>query len=95
VLAPTVVRPFALDRLRRHEPQTQTQKGTAVGAGVGAVAGAAIGRDGKGAAIGAGLGALGGYMWSKRMEDKKAAMEQRHRRHRRGGDADARTTSSS
>ena len=55
---------------------TQTQKGTAVGAGVGAVAGAAIGRDGKGAAIGAGLGALGGYVWSKHMADKKAAMEQ-------------------
>lgn len=54
---------------------SQTQKGTAVGAGVGAVAGAAIGRDAKGTAIGAGLGALGGYIWSKRMEDKKAAME--------------------
>lgn len=52
-----------------------TQKGTAVGAGVGAVAGAAIGGDGKGAAIGAGLGALGGYVWSKHMADKKAAME--------------------
>ncbi len=55
---------------------TPTQKGTAIGAGVGAVAGAAIGRDGKGAAIGAGLGALGGYVWSRHMADKKAAMEQ-------------------
>src|SRR4030095_7548703 len=55
---------------------SQTQKGTAVGAGVGAVTGALIGHDAKGAAIGAGVGALGGYVWSKHMQDKKAAMEQ-------------------
>lgn len=55
---------------------TPNQKGTAVGAGVGAVAGAAIGGNTQGAAIGAGLGALGGYVWSKHMQDKKAAMEQ-------------------
>ncbi|MBX3587128.1 MAG: OmpA family protein [Ramlibacter sp.] len=54
---------------------TPNQKGTAVGAGVGAVAGAAIGGNTQGAAIGAGLGALGGYVWSKHMQDKKAAME--------------------
>lgn len=54
---------------------TPNQKGTAVGAGIGAVAGAAIGGNAQGTAIGAGLGALGGYVWSKHMQDKKAAME--------------------
>jgi outer membrane protein OmpA-like peptidoglycan-associated protein len=54
---------------------SQTQKGTAVGAGVGALAGAAIGHDVKGAAIGGLVGAAGGYVWSKHMADKKAAME--------------------
>jgi outer membrane protein OmpA-like peptidoglycan-associated protein len=54
---------------------SQTQKGTAVGAGVGALAGAAIGGDAKGAAIGGLVGAAGGYVWSKHMQDKKAAME--------------------
>lgn len=52
-----------------------TQKGSAIGAGVGAVAGAAIGGNTKGAAIGGAVGALGGYVWSKHMQDKKAAME--------------------
>lgn len=54
---------------------TETQRGAAIGAGVGALAGAVIGGDTKGAAIGAGVGALGGYVWSKQMQDKKAAME--------------------
>lgn len=54
---------------------TPTQKGTAIGAGVGAVAGAAIGGNTKGAVIGGALGAAGGYIWSKHMADKKAAME--------------------
>lgn len=57
------------------------QKGTAVGAGVGAGAGAAIGamtggKAGTGAAIGGVLGAVAGNLWSKRMEDKRKAMEQ-------------------
>jgi outer membrane protein OmpA-like peptidoglycan-associated protein len=54
---------------------TETQRGAAIGAGVGALAGAVIGGDTKGAAIGAGVGALGGYVWSRQMQDKKAAME--------------------
>lgn len=55
---------------------SDTQRHTAIGAGIGALAGAAIG-DSKGAAVvGAGLGALGGYVWSKQMQQKKAAMEQ-------------------
>lgn len=55
---------------------SETQKGTATGAGIGALAGVIIGDSKGGTAIGAGLGALGGYVWSKHMQDKKAAMEQ-------------------
>ena len=65
---------------------TETQKGTATGAGIGAAVGTVIGvataggNTGRsaatGAAVGAGLGALGGYVWSKKMEDQKKAMEQ-------------------
>lgn len=53
---------------------SKTQRDAAIGAGVGAVAGAVIG-DTKGAVIGGALGAAGGYVWSKHMADKKAAME--------------------
>lgn len=61
---------------------SETQKGTAQGAGIGAVAGALLGAatDGskgaaKGAVIGGALGAGGGYIWSKKMQEQKAAME--------------------
>lgn len=61
---------------------TPTQQGTASGAGIGAVAGAAIGAltNGSrgaiaGAAIGGAAGAGGGYLWSKKMQDQKQAME--------------------
>lgn len=61
---------------------TETQQGTAKGAGIGAVAGAVLGAatgGSKGAATGAVLGgavgAGGGYLWSKKMQDQKAAME--------------------
>ncbi len=54
---------------------SKTQRDSAIGAGVGAVAGAVIGGDTKGAVIGGALGAAGGYVWSKHMADKKAAME--------------------
>lgn len=54
---------------------TPAQRSTAIGAGIGAVAGAVIGGDGRGAAIGAGVGALGGYVWSRHMQEKQAAME--------------------
>jgi outer membrane protein OmpA-like peptidoglycan-associated protein len=63
----------------------ETQKGTATGAAVGALAGAVLGNvtaggnkgrsTGTGAAVGGVAGALGGYIWSKNMQDKKAAME--------------------
>jgi outer membrane protein OmpA-like peptidoglycan-associated protein len=60
---------------------SERQKGTAQGAGIGAVAGAVIssvtgGNAGTGAAIGGVLGAVGGNLWSKRMEDRRMAMEQ-------------------
>ena len=62
---------------------SETQRGTAQGAGIGAVAGALLGAatgGSKGAATGAVLGgavgAGGGYIWSKKMQDQKAAMEQ-------------------
>ncbi|MDI1268828.1 MAG: OmpA family protein [Polaromonas sp.] len=62
---------------------SETQQGTAKGAGIGAVAGAVLGAatgGSKGAATGAVLGgavgAGGGYLWSQRMQQQKAAMEQ-------------------
>lgn len=65
---------------------SETQKGTATGAGVGAALGGLIGaataggHTGRsaatGAAVGAAIGAAGGYVWSKKMEDQKRAMEQ-------------------
>jgi outer membrane protein OmpA-like peptidoglycan-associated protein len=60
----------------------ETQQGTAKGAGIGALAGAVLGaatNGSKGAATGAilggAVGAGGGYIWSKKMQDQKAAME--------------------
>jgi len=59
---------------------SERQKGTATGAGIGAVAGAVIssatgGKAGTGAVVGGALGAVAGNLWSKRMEEKRAAME--------------------
>jgi len=61
---------------------TPTQQGAAKGAGLGAVGGAALGAliDGgrgarTGALLGAAAGGTGGYVWSRRMEDQKRAME--------------------
>ena len=61
---------------------SETQKGTAQGAGIGAVGGALLGAalgGQKGATTGAVLGgvagAVGGNIWSKKMQDQKAAME--------------------
>lgn len=63
---------------------SETQRTTGTGAAIGAAAGALVGgltqRDAKGAAagaaIGGALGAGGGYLWSQRMQEQKAAMEQ-------------------
>ena len=60
---------------------SERQKGTAVGGGVGAGVGAVLGSAtggsaGTGAVIGGVLGAVAGNLWSKRMEDRRTAMEQ-------------------
>ena len=62
---------------------SEREQGTAKGAGIGAAAGAVLGAvtgnhntAAKGAVIGAAVGAVGGNLWSKRMEDKRRAMEQ-------------------
>jgi outer membrane protein OmpA-like peptidoglycan-associated protein len=59
---------------------SERERGTATGAGIGAVAGAVIGsatggRAGTGAVVGGVVGAVAGNLWSKRMEEKRAAME--------------------
>lgn len=61
---------------------SETQQDTAKGAGIGAVAGAVIGAAtggsrgaATGAVLGGAVGAGGGYLWSKKMQDQKAAME--------------------
>jgi outer membrane protein OmpA-like peptidoglycan-associated protein len=61
---------------------SQTQQDSAKGAAIGAAAGALLGvatgggkNAGKGAVLGAGAGALGGYIWSQKMQEQKAAME--------------------
>ena len=63
---------------------SETQRDTGTGAAIGAVVGAVIGgttgggskRVGTGAVIGAAVGAGGGYLWSRHMQEQKAAMEQ-------------------
>ena len=59
---------------------SERQKGTAAGAAIGAAAGAVLssatgGKAGTGAVVGGAVGAVAGNLWSKRMEDKRAAME--------------------
>lgn len=73
---------FAASSLVGCANMTETQSDTAKGAGIGAVAGAVIGGvtgGSKGAAIGAAVGAAagagGGYLWSKNMQEQRAAME--------------------
>jgi len=62
------------------ETQRTTGTGAAIGAAAGAVIGGVTGGGGKGvatgAAVGAALGAGGGYLWSQRMQEQKATMEQ-------------------
>ncbi|MGQ3051520.1 MAG: OmpA family protein [Roseateles sp.] len=60
---------------------SEREQGTAKGAGAGAVAGAIIGATtggnaGRSAVIGGAVGAIAGNLWSKRMEDKRAALAQ-------------------
>jgi outer membrane protein OmpA-like peptidoglycan-associated protein len=58
------------------EREQGTAKGAVIGAAAGAVIGSATGgRAGTGAAVGGVVGAVAGNLWSKRMEEKRAAME--------------------
>ena len=60
------------------ETQQDTAKGAGIGALGGAVLGAAVGGSKgavTGAVLGGAVGAGGGYIWSKKMQDQKAAME--------------------
>ena len=61
---------------------SETQQDTAKGAGIGALAGAVLGAAtggsrgaATGAVLGGAVGAGGGYIWSKKMQDQKMAME--------------------
>jgi outer membrane protein OmpA-like peptidoglycan-associated protein len=61
---------------------TETQQDTAKGAGIGALGGAVLGAAvggsrgaATGAVLGGAVGAGGGYIWSKKMQEQKAAME--------------------
>ncbi|GMV03391.1 MAG: OmpA family protein [Burkholderiaceae bacterium] len=62
------------------ETQQRTAIGTGVGAVVGAALGSAVGGSGgatrTGAVLGAAAGGIGTYVWSRRMEEQKQAMEQ-------------------
>jgi len=75
----TLVAVSTLAALAACENMTAREQGTATGAGIGAILGAAIGSSsgnaGKGAAIGAVGGAVAGNLWSKHMEEKRAALE--------------------
>lgn len=63
------------------ETMSEREKSTAQGAAIGALAGAVLssatgGKAGTGAVAGAAVGAIAGNLWSKRMEEKRVAMEQ-------------------
>lgn len=62
------------------ESMSERERGTATGAGVGAMAGAVIGaatggQAGQSAVLGGAVGALAGNLWSKRLQDKREALE--------------------
>lgn len=58
------------------EREQGTAKGAAVGAAAGAVLGSVTGGSpGRSAVIGGAVGAVAGNLWSKRMEDKRRALE--------------------
>ena len=60
-------------------PNSTTATHTGIGAAAGAAVGAAVTRGNnrlRGAAIGAAIGGAGAYLWSKHMQEQKAAMEQ-------------------
>lgn len=60
---------------------SEREQGTAQGAGIGALGGAVIGavtggRAGTGAVLGGAAGAVAGNLWTKRMQDRRQALEQ-------------------
>lgn len=62
------------------ESMSERERGTATGAGVGAMAGAVIGsatggKAGQSAVLGGAVGAIAGNLWSKRLQDKREALE--------------------
>jgi outer membrane protein OmpA-like peptidoglycan-associated protein len=82
-LATTAVATVLAVALAGCENMSERQRGTAMGAGIGAATGAIIGattgdseRAAKGAVIGGAIGAIAGNVWSKKMEDKRRAMEE-------------------
>lgn len=59
-----------------NDRQSTTLKGAAIGAASGAVLSSATGgRAGTGALVGGAVGALAGNLWSRRLEEKQAAMQ--------------------
>ncbi len=86
IIAPLLSITVAASGLYGCAGMSETQRDTGTGAAIGAVAGAVIGRataggnkgrsTATGAAVGAILGAGGGYLWSKHMQEQKAAMEE-------------------
>ena len=59
---------------------SEREQGTAKGAGIGALGGAVLGavtgnNAGTGAVVGGAIGAVAGNLWSKRMEDRRKALE--------------------
>ncbi|MBK5205335.1 MAG: OmpA family protein [Polaromonas sp.] len=83
VITSLVAATLAVAALSGCADMTPTQKGTAQGAGIGAGLGALLGAAtggskgaAQGAVLGGAVGAGGGYLWSKKMQDQKIAMEQ-------------------
>ena len=73
---------LALSVLSGCANMSENQQGAAKGAGIGALAGVVLGAAtggsrgaAQGAVLGGALGAGGGYLWSKKMQDQKLAME--------------------
>ncbi len=73
---------LALSVLSGCANMNENQQGAAKGAGIGALAGVVLGAAtggsrgaAQGAVLGGALGAGGGYLWSKKMQDQKLAME--------------------
>ncbi|WP_077035837.1 OmpA family protein [Pelomonas sp. KK5] len=75
---------LSLSLLAACSNMTPEQKGTAQGAGIGAAGGAILGAlvgnrntAATGAVIGAAAGAIGGNIWSRKMEERQRALEQK------------------